>query len=96
MGFLPWDIQVAFPGESQQRQSRATQLRVHVECFSVSIIHRTLPWTTGSLTSAQMRLHTGVYGHRKRESALKVDFGRKIPRRNWESNPRRRRTGLML
>ena len=24
MGFLPWEIQVVFPGESQQRQSRAT------------------------------------------------------------------------
>ena len=39
-----------FPGESQLRQSRATQLTVHGGCFSVFIIHRTLTWTTGSLT----------------------------------------------
>ena len=54
MGFLPWKIRVAFPGESQLRHSRATRLRVHAGCFSVSIIHRTLTWTTGSLTCVQM------------------------------------------
>ena len=31
-----------------------------------------------------------------RESALKVDCGRKIPCRTWESNQRQRRDGLML
>ena len=33
---------------------------------SVSIVHRTLTWTTGSLTCAQMLMHAiahGVYGH---------------------------------
>ena len=30
---------VAFPGESQLRQSRATQPGVHAGCFSVSMIH---------------------------------------------------------
>ena len=54
MGFLPWEIQVAFPGESQLRQSRATQSRVHAGCYSVSIIHQTLTWTSGSLPCAQM------------------------------------------
>ena len=54
MEFLPWEIRVAFPGESQLRQSRATQPTVHAGCYSVSIIHRTLTWTTGSLTCAQM------------------------------------------
>ena len=54
MGFLPWEIRVAFPGESQLRQGRVTQLTVHAGCFSVSIIYRTLTWTTGSLTCAQM------------------------------------------
>ena len=29
MEFLPWEIQAAFPGESQVRQSRTTQPRVH-------------------------------------------------------------------
>ena len=35
---------------------------VHAGCFSVSIIHQTLTWTTGSLTCAQI----WVYGHCKR------------------------------
>ena len=54
IGFLLWEIRVAFPGESQLRQSRSTQPTVHAGCFSVSITHRTLTWTTGSLSSAQM------------------------------------------
>ena len=54
MGFIPWEIRVDFPGESRLRQSRAAQPTVHAVCFSVSIIHRTLIWTTGSLTCAQM------------------------------------------
>ena len=67
MGFLPWKIRVAFPGESQVRQSPATKPTVHAGCFSVSIIHLTLTWITGSLTCAQMLMHAiadgGVYGH---------------------------------
>ena len=54
MGFLPWEIRVAIPGESQLEQSRATQSTVYAGCFSVSIIHRTLTWITGSLRCAQM------------------------------------------
>ena len=50
MGFIPREIRVAFPGESQLRQNRAIQPTGHAGCFSVSIIHRTLTWTTGSLT----------------------------------------------
>ena len=53
-GFLLCEIQVAFSGESQLQQSRATQPTVHAGCFSVSIIHQTLTWTMGSLTCAQM------------------------------------------
>ena len=67
MGFLPWEIQVAFPWESQLRQSRSTQPIVHAWCFSVSIIYQTLTWTTGSLTCAQMLMHAiahrGVLTH---------------------------------
>ena len=96
MEFLPWKIRVAFPRESQLRQSRATQPTVHVGCFCVSIIHRTRTWTTGSLTCAQMLMHAmargGVRTH-VRESALKVDSGRKIPCRTGESNLRQRRAG---
>ena len=99
VGFLPWEIRVAFPGESQLQQSRATQPTVHAGCFSVSISHRTLTWTTGSLTCAQMLMHAiahrGVRPH-VRESALKVDSGRKIPCRTGESNLHQRRDGPML
>ena len=62
--FLPWESRVAFPGKSLLRQGRATQPTVHAGCFSVSIIHRTLTWTTGSVTCAQMLMpviaHKGV------------------------------------
>ena len=40
--FLLQEIRVAFLGESQLRQSRATQPTGHAGCFTVSIIHRTL------------------------------------------------------
>ena len=88
-----------FPGESQLRQSRATQPKVHAGCFSVSIIHRTLTWTTGSLVCAQMLMHAiahqGVRTH-VRDCALKVDSGRKIPCCTGESNLCQRRDSLML
>ena len=54
LGFFPREIRVAFPGESQMRQGRATQPTVHAGWFSVSIFHHTLTWTTGSFTCAQM------------------------------------------
>ena len=64
MGFLPEEIRVAVLEESHLRQSRATHPTVHAGCFIVSIIHRTLTWTTGSLTSVHERDNTrGVYGH---------------------------------
>ena len=96
MGFLSWEVRVAFPGESQLRQSSATKPTVHAECLSVSIIHRTLTWTTGSLTCAQMLMRAIAHGDVRthvRESALKVDSGRKIPCRTGESNLRRLRAG---
>ena len=69
MEFLPWQIRVAFPGEIQLQQSRATPPTVHAGCFSLSIIQRTLTWTTGSLTCRTdvnpNGWYTGVYGHRK-------------------------------
>ena len=54
MGFLPREIHVAFPEESQLWQSYATQPTVHAEGFSVLIIHRTLTWSTGYLMCTQM------------------------------------------
>ena len=52
VGFLPWEVWVAFPGESQLQQSHATQPRVHARCFSVST--KLWQWTMGSLTCTQM------------------------------------------
>ena len=66
MGFLPQDIRVAFPWESQLRQSRATQPTVYAGSSSVSITHRTLTWTTGSLSYVPILTHAiahGVYVH---------------------------------
>ena len=40
LGFLSWDIRIAFPRESRLRQSHATQPTVLSGCFSASIIHR--------------------------------------------------------
>ena len=62
LGFLPWEIRVAFPGESQLRHSRATQPTVHAGCLSVSINHQTLTWTTGFLTCAHMLMHAVAHG----------------------------------
>ena len=98
MGFLPWEIRVVFPRESQMRQSRAAQPTVHAGCFSVSIIDQTLTWATWSLTCAQMLMHAithrGVRTH-VRESALKVDSVRKIVR-TGESNLRQQRDSPMI
>ena len=53
--FYNWNVPLEF-----------LQSTVYAGCFSVSITHRTLTWTTGSLTCAQMLKHViahGVYGH---------------------------------
>ena len=62
-----WDFshgkfELLSPWKSQLWQSRATQPTVHAGCFSVSIFHRTLTWTTGSWTCAQMLMHTTAHG----------------------------------
>ena len=49
LGFSTLEIRVAFPGESQLQQGHTTQSTVHAGCFSVSIKHWTLTWTTRSL-----------------------------------------------
>ena len=63
--FIPWEIRVAFPQESQLQQSRATQLlinyKAHAGSFRVSTIHRTLTWTTGSLTCVREHAYACVY-----------------------------------
>ena len=42
--------------------SCTTQPTVHAGCFSISIIHRTLIWTKGSLTCTQMQMHAIAHG----------------------------------
>ena len=42
--------------------SHATQPTVHARCFSVSIIHQTLTWTTRSLMCAQILMHAVAHG----------------------------------
>ena len=71
------------------RDSHSTQPTVHAGCCSVSIIHQTL--TCAQLTSsdmcAQLLMHaTWGCTNAVRESALKVDFGRKILRHTGKSN----------
>ena len=61
MGFLQGKS-VVLPAESQLQQSRVTQPWVHAGCLSVSIIHRTLTWTTGSSVCAQMLMHAVAHG----------------------------------
>ena len=82
------------------RQGRATQPTVPVGCLSVSIIHRTLTWTTGIFN---VHTHGNACDRtrrctdtRKKKSALKVDSGRKIPFRTRESNLRQRRADPTL
>ena len=70
-----------FPLSDHNHQVNYFVAIVRAGYVRVAIIHRTLTWTTGSLTCAQMLMHAiahGVYGHRKRvctESWL------------WEENP---------
>ena len=99
MGSFSWEIQVAFPGKSQLRQIRATQPTVHAGYFSVSIFHRTLNM---DYRSFNVRTDVNVCDCTRgctdivKESAPKVDSGRKIPCHTGESNLRQRRAGLML
>ena len=69
-GFLPWEIRVAFPGESQLWQRCTTQPMMHAGCFSVSIIHWTLTWTMGSLACTQMKMHWKLTQGEKSLAAL--------------------------
>ena len=79
--------------------SRATKTTMLAECLSVSISHQILTWTMGFLTCAQMLMRAVAHeGCRDtyRESALKVDSGRKIPCLTGESNLPQRHDGPML
>ena len=95
-GISPMENSGRFP----RGKPAATESRYPTYCACwVSIIQRTLTWTTGSLTCAQMLMHAIAHWDVRThvsESALKVDSGRKIPRRTGESNLRQRLDGPML
>ena len=106
MAFLPWEIRVAFPRESQLRQRRDTQPRVHDGCFSVSIIHR-----REATNPSNSRMDYRIFNVRTREnacacvrgctdtvreSALKIGSGRKIPSCTGELMLCQRRASPML
>ena len=99
MGFLPREIRVAFPGESQLRQSRATQPTMHAGCFEC--VHNT-PNSDMDFRIFNVRTYLNAYDCTRgctdtvRESALKADSGRKIFCRTGESNLSQRRAGPML
>ena len=77
-------------------QCHATQPTVHAGCFSVSIAHRALTRTTGSLTCEQILMHATAHGSVRTPYALKVDSGRKIPCRIGEPSLRQRCAGPTL
>ena len=73
--FFPWEIRVAFPKEMNYN--------VHAGSFRVPAIHRTLTWTTWSLTCARHRSyaaysHSGLAGHTDSESAQHFWLGEKL------------------
>ena len=84
-------FQLFSPGKASC-DSHATQPMVHAGCFSVTLIHWTLTWTTGSLTCTKMLMHAtalrGVHTHAIRESALEVDsWTEKSPLPYWGIKP---------
>ena len=99
MGFLPWEIRGTFIGESQLRQRRATQPTVQAGCLS---FFRNPPNSNMGYGIFNMLSDVNACDCNRgltdtvRESALKVDSGRKIPRRTGESNLRRRRADPIL
>ena len=95
--FLPWEIRVAFPGESQLRQSRATQPTVHAGSVFPNPPNSGMDYRISNVrTDVNACDCTPGCTDIVRESALKVDSERKIPCRAGESNLRRRRAGPML
>ena len=66
--------------------SHSTQPTMNAGCFSVSIIHLTLAWTTGSLTCARMLMHAiaQLVERRTGTPLTQVQF----PRRARDFSPR--------
>ena len=99
MGFFPWGIWVAFPrGKPAATGSRYPTYGV---CSVFQCFHNPL---NSDMDCGIFNVHTNANAcdctrgcaDTVRESALKVDSGRKIPCRTGESNLRRRRAGPKL
>ena len=81
MGLFPhWEFRVGFPPQgkpaaTEPRYPTVIDYKVHARSFRVSVIHRTLTRTTGSLTCVRDHSYTvgmhahGVVGHTDSESA---------------------------
>ena len=100
MKFRPREVRVAFPGGSQLRQSRATQPIVHAGCLCVFIIHRTLTWTTGSLTCTQMLMQAfaqgGVRTHVRGPGHSAKSAGGRLHLNTYTPFTHRSRSGLTM
>ena len=95
--FLPWEIRVAFPGESQLRQSRATQPTVHAGSVFPNPPNSGMDYRISNVrTDVNACDCTPGCTDIVRESALKVDSGRKIPCRTWDWNLPQQRAGPTL
>ena len=98
-GISPIGNSGCLPGDSQLRQSRATQPTVHVRCFSR---FRNSPHSNMDYRILNVRTDVNVCNSTRgctdtvRDPALKVDSGRKIPCRTGGSNLRQRRAGPTL
>ena len=96
--FLPWEIQVSFPGESQLRQLHYPSYcaRWMFQCFhntsNSDMVHGifNVHMDTNACDCTQGCVDT------VRESALKADSGSKIPCCNGGSNLPQRRAGPTL
>ena len=96
-GISPIGNRVVLPGESQLRQSRATQ-PTYGACWVFKCFHNP-PNSDMDYRIFNVHMEANACGCTRdtvRESALKVDSGRNIPCRTGESNLRQRRAGPMF
>ena len=86
-----------FPKGNSERQLRYQQPMVHAGCFNVSLIHSDMDYRIFNMSKDVNTCDCigGVWTH-VGETALKVDFGRKVPYRTEELSLHQRRAGLTL
>ena len=95
VGFLPWEIRDAFRSKGKASCDRIAlpNRRCMLECFCVSITHYRI---FNVCTDVNVWDCTRGCTDTVKESALKVDSGRKIPCPTGESNLRHQRAGPTL